>query len=194
MALLAALLAGCGLAPKAPVGVVDLPARSAPGPGGEVLPIQLEVAEPEANALLDSRRIALRDPDGRLAQLAGVTLPDRAPRWLQGRLIDALAVRPFAAVAAPGSGLKADLRLILRLQRFELDYRGEALGGVALHAVLAEAGTGRALASQRFEASEPVDGRGSAAGAEALQRAASELAEALAEWVEAQARSAVAAE
>ena len=190
--MLMALLSACGLGPKAPLGVVDLP----PGPlakaSAEPMALQLEVVEPEASALFDSRRIALRDPDGQLARLAGVALPDRAPRWLQHRALDALAAGPFAAVAAPGSGLKPDLRLILRLQRFELDYRGEPRGLIALHAVLVEAGSGRALASHRFEQAAPVEGRGSTAGAEALQRAAGALIASLADWAEARARAAAA--
>jgi ABC-type uncharacterized transport system auxiliary subunit len=182
LALWAALLAGCGLVPKAPLGVIDAPvAASAPGLGQALLP-PLEVAEPEATALLDSRRIAVRDPAGQLAQLAGVALPDRAPRWLQARLLDALAARPFAAVVMPGAGFRSELRLVLRLQRFELDYREQPRAVVVLHAVLGETANGRVLASAGFERAEPVVGSGSAAGAEALQRAAVAAAEALADW------------
>jgi ABC-type uncharacterized transport system auxiliary subunit len=146
----------------------------------------LEVAEPEATALLDSRRIVVRDPSGQLAQLAGVALPDRAPRWLQARLLDALASRAFAAVLMPGAGLRPELRLVLHLQRFELDYREQPRGVVEVLAVLGETASGRVLASAAFERTEPVAGSGSVAGAEALQRAAAAAAEALADWAAAQ--------
>lgn len=185
------LLSACSVGPKGPLSVIDLPPQSgAPAPSGAPLALQLEVPEPAASALLDSPRMVVRGPDGGLAQLAGVALPERAPRWLQSRLIGALAARPFAAVTAPGAGARPDLRLLLRIERFELDYRGAPQAAVALHAVLLDATLGRALASTRVEQAAPVDGRGSAAGAEALQRATLSAVDALAEWTEAQARRA----
>lgn len=193
LVLLVLPLGGCGLAPKVPLAVVDARTDAAAPAQAPALPLQLEVGEPQAIALLDSRRLAVREPSGQMARLAGVSLPDRAPRWLQSRLLDALAARPFASVAAPGSALRPDLQLVLRLQRFELDYRETPLGRVALHAVLVDADSARALASARFEEIETVQGKGSAAGVEALQRAAGAAVEALADWAEASARAARAA-
>lgn len=188
LVLLGALGSGCSFAPKAPLGVVDLPMPPAQVAAADPLALQLVVMEPQAPALLDSPRIVVRDASGQLAQLAGVALPDRAPRWLQAQLLKGLSAHPFAAVAAPGAGLKPDLQLLLRLERFELDYRGSGQASMALHALLLDAASGRALASARFEQDEAVSGKGSAAGAEALQRASFAAVSALSEWAAAQAR------
>lgn len=193
LALSTVLLGACGFAPKAPLGVVDLPLPMPVVPAGspEPLALQLVVMEPQATALLDSVRIVVRDESGGIAQLAGVALPDRAPRWLQAQLLQALSARPFAAVAEPGAGVKPDLQLIVRIERFELDYRATAQGAISLHVLLLDAERGRALGSARFTDRAAVDGRGSAAGAEALQRAAHAALSALADWTETQARASI---
>jgi cholesterol transport system auxiliary component len=155
---------------------------------GDPIPVQLVVMEPQASALLDSPRIVVRDEAGQLAQLAAVALPDRAPRWLQNQLVQRLSNHPFAAVAAPSAGIKPDLQLIVRIERFEVDYRGSAQASVVLHALLLDARSARAVGSARFAQDTPSEGSGSKAGAEALQRAAYAALSALAVWVEGQAR------
>lgn len=188
VAALAVTLGGCAFASKPPLGVVDLPMPRPSAADGAALALQLVVMEPQASALLDSPRIMVRDRAGQVAQLAGVALPDRAPRWLQGQLLQGLSAHPFAAVSAPGAGLRADLQLLLRLERFELDYRAAGEAEIALHAVLLDASTGRALASARFDQQQAISGSGSQAGAEALQRASFAAISALADWAAAQAR------
>ncbi len=189
--LLGALLGGCSFAPKAPLGVVDLPMPASAISASEPIALQLVVMEPQATALVDSPRIVVRDASGQLAQLAGVALPDRAPRWLQSQLLQGLSAHPFAAVAAPGAGLTPDLHLLLRLERFELDYRGVGQADIALHALLLDARSGRAIASARFAQQAAVEGSGSSAGAEALQGASFAALSALAEWAAQQARGSV---
>ncbi|MCK7594015.1 ABC-type transport auxiliary lipoprotein family protein [Pseudomarimonas salicorniae] len=189
IALAAGLLAGCGLTPRAPLAVVDVPAQASPMASAEALPLQLLVPEPQASALLDGTRILVRDEAGQLAQLAGVALPDRTPRWLQSQLLRALS-GSFAAAAAPGGGIKPDLQLVLRIERFELDYSAGAQARVELHALLLDAASARAVASARFVQDAPVEGGGSAAGAQTLQRAAHAAVFELARWTTTQAAAA----
>ncbi|GIX35896.1 MAG: hypothetical protein KatS3mg126_1675 [Lysobacteraceae bacterium] len=183
------LLGGCvlGRGPEAQrIAVADTP--SAAVQDGPQLAFQLEIGEPEVLALLDDARILVRDPEGRYARLAGARLPDRAPRWLQTVLLDAVARWPFAAVTLPGSGVRSDLRLQTYLQELQLDYRGRPEARVALHAMLVEGRTGRVLARQAFAQAGDVGGQGRAAAVDALADAATRLAEELARWAAESAR------
>ena len=181
-------LAGCiGLQKQAPLQIVALP------PAGETasaataarsIDRQLTVAKPSASAMLDGQRVVVRHGNDVFAYLAGVTLPDNAPRLLQDRLIEKLQRSGFRAVERQGGGLRGDLLINLQLQQFEVDYsepqRPQAK--VSIQLLLIDGSNGRVLESRRLESSLAAAVRPAGAARSLLLALDTALAEA-ADWL-----------
>jgi cholesterol transport system auxiliary component len=155
------LLAGCaGSAPRTAPQIYDLVSEAAPVSISERRPQQLSIAAPRASQMLDSARIAVRPTAGELRYYAAASWRDPAPRLLQDAMMRAFEDSgAFAAVGRGGDGLAGDLRLTTELRRFETEYvnPGAAPDAVVeLQVTLLRGGDGRALASHRFRAVQPV--------------------------------------
>lgn len=119
------LLSACAIGgPKIEVQVFDPAVRVAADPAWPRVPWSLTVATPQANALLDSDRIAVRPAPDRLQTYRGARWADTAPELLQTALVRALEDSGrFAAVTRAGaSGRRGDVALYSELRHFETIY------------------------------------------------------------------------
>lgn len=121
----AALLAGCAIGgPKIEVQVYDPTVRVAADPAWPAADWSLSVATPQANALLDSDRIAVRPSPDRLQTYKGARWADTAPEMLQTALVRAFedSGRLPAVTRFGGSGRRGDVALFSELRHFETLY------------------------------------------------------------------------
>lgn len=119
------LLSACAIGgPKIEVRVFDPAVRAAADPAWPTAAWSLSVATPQANALLDSDRIAVRPSPDRLQTYRGARWADTAPELLQTALVRAFEDSGrFAAVTrAGGSGRRGDVALYSELRHFETIY------------------------------------------------------------------------
>jgi cholesterol transport system auxiliary component len=170
-------LSGCGSAPKATFDLRD----ASPPERTHVLKMKrgtsVSVAEPNAEQLLNTNRLVIREEAGNLAYLADVQWTDRAPRLVQGRFIERL-VHDGVDASFPRSSAGALLATDLR--RFEIDAaKGAAV--VEITARLEQNGAlrGEAVFLGKAPAAHTAGPEAERAFSEALDDAASQLAK----WV-----------
>lgn len=127
-ALLASLLAGCGILPKKePLALYAPEVHVAADPAWPTVSWQLQVPRPHADELLDSPRIVVRPLPGELQVYKGAVWAQPSPDLLQDTLVRAFEDSGrIAGVARRGSGISGDYELLLDLRRFESDYAGAA--------------------------------------------------------------------
>jgi cholesterol transport system auxiliary component len=122
----ALILTGCGLLgpDKAPQMYAMRPDL---GVKAEAVPTpvrwQLSVAPPEANAMLDTDRIALNLTSNTVDYFANASWTDRAPLLVQSLLVQAFErTGRVPAVASDNAGIGADYILQTELRAFEAHY------------------------------------------------------------------------
>ncbi len=95
---------------------------------GRVVPVQLVVDAPTAEAALDTTRIALTRSPTTLDYFAGAAWTDRLSAMVQTLLIASLDNAHRIAAVGPQSGqLRADVALVTALRHFEAVYRGDGV-------------------------------------------------------------------
>lgn len=154
-------LSACSVLPKAaPMVTYKLPdyhiaqaestPRAVPGPGA------LRVYAPESSRVLDSERLFIAQPDGRLSAWQGVRWADPAPVLLRDRIVEAfMRDGRSTSVITDSTPMSADMELRSTLRAFQLEYRGtEAIAAVRvrLDVQLVDPAKRTAIASRRFEA------------------------------------------
>lgn len=148
----ALLLSACSIGgPKIAVQVFDPAVASSPAPAGPALDWSITVATPQANALVDSDRIAVRPAPDLLQTYKGARWADTGPELLQTALVRAFEDSGrFAGVTRAGaSGRRGDVALFSELRHFETHYRGgEPVVVVELQARLV--GRDGRIATRRF--------------------------------------------
>jgi cholesterol transport system auxiliary component len=126
LALLA--LAGCGsiLQPPAPPpALYRLTPATDFAAGARVVPVQLAVDMPTAEAALDTTRIALTRSPTTLDYFAASAWTDRLTTIVQALLIESFDnAHRFAAVGREAGALRADVVLVTELRHFEALYSG----------------------------------------------------------------------
>ncbi|ELQ8316687.1 membrane integrity-associated transporter subunit PqiC [Pseudomonas aeruginosa] len=156
--LLAATLPACSILPKqAPAATYQLPlqhpaqARSGihgPRADGPILVIH----SPASNRVLDSDRVIIAQPDGRLAAWQGLRWADTAPVLLRDRLAEAFIQDGRLTVHVDSAAPAAELDLLGALRAFQVEQRGTApVVAIRLDAQLAERDRAGAGVSRRFE-------------------------------------------
>lgn len=146
------LLSACSIGgPKIAVQVFD-PAVAAPAaPAGPAVDWSISVATPQANALIDSDRIAVRPAPDQLQTYKGARWADTGPELVQTAVVRALedSGRFAGVVRAGASGRRGDVALYSELRHFETHYRdGQPVVVVELQARLV--GRDGRLATRRF--------------------------------------------
>lgn len=119
-------LAGCSLLfpPSAPQ-LYRLAPRTDDAPHGRMLHAQLVVVAPMASDSLDTERIALTRNQETLDYFANSAWTDRAPRLLQGLMVDAFENSGrIAAVGFGSSDISPDYMLETDLRDFQARYTG----------------------------------------------------------------------
>lgn len=147
----------------------------------------LAIGEPNASAMLDGNRIAVRPTPAQLQVYSGAIWSDSAPDLVQATLIGAFAQGGhFAAVVRPTDGVGTDLLLRLDLRHFEAIYVDGADAPsvvVEMQATLVDQQRQRVVASRRFRAERPADGEKLPQVVPAFEAALGEVATAMLPWV-----------
>ncbi len=171
-----ALLAGCGGAQFVSYDLSSIPSGSQAGAIRGVLAI----AEPHADAALDSERIVIRTGPDQLAYLSGAKWTDTLPRLVQSRLIASFEnAHMLKSVVRPGA--VADYSLTAEIRHFEIDVANdEARVEIAVR-LLADR-SGRPLAGKIFAASAPAPKTADGAAALALDAALADAMRRIVAW------------
>lgn len=183
-------LSACSVLPKSPpVTTYQLPPRA-------VAPVQVGVAEgrqlgilrvltPQSSRVLDSDRIVIARPDGRLAAWRGLRWTDPAPALLRDRLVETfMRDARTTGVANDGEAIAAALELHGTLRAFQLEQRGPAsLVVIRFDARLVERGRLDVIASQPFESVQVTDSTRESDVVAAFGSAADVIAGQIVEWV-----------
>ncbi|WP_397606808.1 ABC-type transport auxiliary lipoprotein family protein [Silanimonas sp.] len=147
----------------------------------------LAISEPNASALLDSNRIAVRPKPATLQVYSGAIWADSAPDLVQSALVGAFAEHGrFQAVVRPTDGLGADLLLRLDLRHFEAVYAEDAKTPtvvVELQATLVDQRTHRVIGSRRFRGEQSTEREKLPSVVPAFEAALGEVATAMMPWV-----------
>jgi len=154
--------------------------RAVPGPGA------LRVYAPESRRVLDSERLLIGQPDGRLSAWQGVRWADPAPVLLRDRIVEAfMRDGRSTSVITDSTPMSADMELRSTLRAFQLEYRGtEAIAAVRvrLDVQLVDPAKRTAIASRRFEAIQATGSKREADVVSAFGVATDVLAGQIVEW------------
>lgn len=178
------LLGGClSFGPKVPDTLLNLTARAAVAPGsgaGGTLGGAIVVLEPEAEQRLDVTRVPVRIDDARVAYLKDAVWVERPARLFQRLLAETIRARGDRLVLDADPGTGQGTRLAGRLIDMGYDARSST-AVVRFEAVRTR--PGERLDTRRFEST--VSGIRPKAGevGPALDRAANDVAQQVAEWV-----------
>lgn len=163
LAVLALVLAGCNgsLLPKpaSPPTLYRLTAANEFPQAASLLPIQLAVATPSAEAALDTTRIALSRSPTTLDYFADAAWTDRLPVILQARLVDSFDnAHRLVALAGEASAAHSDAILAIALRHFEAQYDGSGAPRwrIELTADLISATDRKVIATRTFVGEAPA--------------------------------------
>lgn len=120
------LLAGCAAigGPKTEVSVYAPQTRIQADAAWPVADWQLTIGTPEAHALLDSQRIAVRPTPDRLQTYKGARWADTAPEMVQLALVEAFEDSGKITSVSRWGGGRGDFGLYTDLRAFETIYEG----------------------------------------------------------------------
>ena len=144
----------------------------------------LRVYAPESSRVLDSERLFIAQPDGRLSAWQGVRWADPAPVLLRDRIVEAfMRDGRSTSVITDSTPMSADMELRSTLRAFQLEYRGtEAIAAVRLDVQLVDPAKRTAIASRRFEAIQATGSKREADVVSAFGVATDILAGQIVEW------------
>ncbi|MBN3570322.1 membrane integrity-associated transporter subunit PqiC [Burkholderia cenocepacia] len=182
-------LSACSVLPKAaPMVTYKLPdyhiAQAESTPRAVPGPVALRVYAPESSRVLDSERLFIAQPDGRLSAWQGVRWADPAPVLLRDRIVEAfMRDGRSTSVITDSTPMSADMELRSTLRAFQLEYRGtEAIAAVRLDVQLVDPAKRTAIASRRFEAIQATGSKREADVVSAFGVATDILAGQIVEW------------
>jgi cholesterol transport system auxiliary component len=188
VALACSLLGGCAVAglggsTAAPATFNLLPAQVASVPpsrlGGQVM-----VAAPSAIRALDTERILVSSPGGRISYFSDAAWSDRLPRLVHSRLVEALQDSgAFRAVLTTQDRVDGDFAIATEIRAFQLDVdNGNTAATVKIFAKILDERRGKVLATREFSARVPAGKDDAAASVAALQDGFSRVAGELVRW------------
>lgn len=131
----------------------DFPSRTA------LAPIQLQIEVPNAEAALDTTRIALSRSATTLDYFADAAWTDRLPLVLQAQLLASFQnAHRLVAIAGASSAARSDAVLIIELRHFEAQYGGSGppQWRIELNADLISANDRKVIATRLFTGSAAV--------------------------------------
>lgn len=147
------LLAGCALGgPKTEVSIYAPQVRIDADPAWPAVDWRLTLGTPDAHALLDSQRIAVRPTPNQLQTYKGARWADTAPAMVQLALMEAFEDSGKIGAVSTWGGGRGDFGLYTDLRAFETIYEGgEPKVVMELQARLVKFGQGGGLvAAKRF--------------------------------------------
>ncbi|HEY2345198.1 MAG TPA: ABC-type transport auxiliary lipoprotein family protein [Xanthomonadaceae bacterium] len=160
VAALAGTLALCscsGILPKAePMEILTPQVRVEPDPAWPQVRWQLSVGRPNANDMLESRRLSVIPTPGRIQFYKDVSWDDTVPEIVQSAIVEAFEDSgKIVAVGRQANGLRNDFSLQLDLRDDEAVYNtpgGPPEVVIVLNAKLVDSAHSRAVSSRTFRA------------------------------------------
>lgn len=157
----AALLAGCAdLIPGqgAPPNLYRLTPKSTFPEDLPTVDWQLVLAQPDADAALDTTRIALIREATKIEYYAKSGWTDRAPSMVQTLMLESFEnSKRIVAVGRRAIGLRADFELRTELREFQAEYsQGSITANVAINAKLVRAAERSIVGQQNFLTKAPA--------------------------------------
>lgn len=185
------LISGCSVAllpEKHALRIFTLPyaytASEAPDTNEVSAPV-LKIVRPQANGILNGKRIVIETAPNELAAYGEVQWMTDGPALLRDHLIRALRSDPrLGTVVSDTSAAGSDITLTSDLQAFQESRTGQTPTiHLYLQAQLVENGSRRTLATQDFEVKVPIEGDGIEHVIEGFGKAADQLSSELADWI-----------
>jgi cholesterol transport system auxiliary component len=175
------LVSACNTTPPADTFDLLAPADFSRQGGGTRA--QLLVLEPAALKILDAQGIVVKPSPNEIEYLAKSQWPDRLPKVVQARLIEAFEnTHRIRAVSRPGEGLVIDYQLVSDVRAFQANIAAGA-AEVSISAKLVSDRSGKVMRSQVFDAAAPLASSEAGAVVQALNLAFDDVARAIVGWV-----------
>jgi len=187
--LTAFVMTGCSILPQSePTTLYQLPPAHIVASGSHLCPVALCIAQPQANGLLDSPRIAVSPTQSTLSAYPAVRWQSALPTLWQNYLIDAFQRDGrIASIVSDRQDLYADYILDTTIHTFNSAYHHGDDGAVQVTIVLdvhlSQRVSKRIVSSQRFTAQAPVAGEQVAAVVSSFGQASNVIAQQLTDWV-----------
>lgn len=179
-----AVLAGCSAAGKV-IDIYDLGAPESFPELKQSTRAQLLVVEPSALRSLDAQEIVVKTTPTRIEYLARSQWPDRLPKVVQARLVEAFEnTGRVRAVSKPGEGLVIDFQIVSDIREFQANIgAGRQEARVEFSVKLVSDRTGKVLRTRVFEAATPLDSTLATAVVDGLNDAFDAVARDVVSWV-----------
>lgn len=181
-------LGGCafaGVGGSAPPATFNLAAPDMNGGSAARWPVQLTVYRPTAMRAIDTDRIVVMAPGGRLSYFEDAAWSDRLTSLVQARLVEAMQdAKSFRAVLTSDDRLDGDYALSLEIREFQVEVNnGHTAAVVTLFAKLAHEQRGKVVATREFSARIPVSSDDPGNGVAALQTGFNDVAREMVGWL-----------
>jgi cholesterol transport system auxiliary component len=175
--------AGMGGSNSAPTTFNLMPTKVRGLPSSR-LASQVMVSAPSAMRALDSERIMVSAPGGRISYFPDAAWSDRLPRLVHSRLVEALQdCGAFRAVLTSQDRVEGDYTVATEIRAFQIDVEGgRATANVAIFAKIMDERRGRVVATREFSASMPAGADDAGGGVAALQDGFNQVAGELVRW------------
>jgi cholesterol transport system auxiliary component len=181
-------LGGCafaGMGSSTPPETFNLSAPTLAAGSYKRWPVQLTVLRPTAMRALDTDRIVVMAPGGRLSYFDDAAWSDRLTSLVQSRITEAMQdSKAFSAVLTTADRVEGDYTLALEIREFQLEVGGaQPSAVVTFFAKLTQEKVGKVIATKEFTArvAAPKDNAGS--GVAALQTDFNQVTQALVDWL-----------
>lgn len=180
-------LGGCavtGMGASTPPATYNLSAPALAGIKFPRWPIQLTVLRPTAMRALDTDRIVVMAPGGRLSYFEDAAWSDRLTGLLQTRIVEAMRdSKAFLAVLTTQDRVDGDYALAVEIRAFQVEVgNGQTTAMVTLFAKIVQERRGRVIATNEFSARAPAGKDTPASGVVALQSGFDQAMKDMARW------------
>jgi cholesterol transport system auxiliary component len=175
--------AGMGGGNSAPVTFNLMPSKVRGLPASR-LAAQVMVSPPSAMRALDTDRIMVSTPSGRISYYPDAAWSDRLPRLVHSRLVEALQDSgAFRAVLTNQDRVEGEYTVATEIRAFQIDVEGgRATANVAIFAKIVDERRGRVMATREFSARMPASADDAGAGIAALQDGFNQVSGELVRW------------
>jgi cholesterol transport system auxiliary component len=144
---------------------------------------QVTVSAPQAIRALDTDRIMVSSPGGRISYFPESAWSDRLPRLVHSRLVEALQDSgAFKAVLTSQDRVDGDYAIATEIRAFQIDVGNGAAANVTIFAKIVDERRGRVIATREFSARIPAAKDDPAAGVAALQDGFNKVTDELVRW------------
>lgn len=148
------------------------------------LAAQVTVNTPVAIRALDTDRIMVTAPGGRISYYGGAAWSDRLPRLIQSRLVEAMQDSgAFRAVLTSQDRVDGEFAVATEIRSFQIEAdNGNTAALVTLFAKIVDERRSRVIATREFSVRTPASKDDAAAGVAALQESFNQVTGELVRW------------